>query len=136
MFEVIQAHADKAGLWEQLWRWSPLSQVQPPSRPPPPSLTVSWRTRVHSSPPTLFSTTALVFLRRSQRRERVWTGRGGWWSRPGGAIALAADRCSSTRPPSAGDVATFPLAPLSHLWRDPTVCTHPLQFILDNATIK
>ena len=54
MFEVIQAHADKAGLWEQLWRWSPLSQVQPPSRPPPPSLTVSWRTRVHSSPPTLF----------------------------------------------------------------------------------
>ena len=54
VFEVIQAHADKAGLWEQLWRWSPLSQVQPPSRPPPPSLTVSWRTRVHSSPPTLF----------------------------------------------------------------------------------
>ena len=56
VFEVIQAHADKAGLWEQLWRWSPLSQVQPPSRPPPPSLTVSWRTRVHSSPPTLFQT--------------------------------------------------------------------------------
>ena len=32
-------------------------------------------------------------------------------------------------------MATFPLAPLSHLWRDPTVCTHPLQFILGNATI-